>query len=200
MKLSTLSLGSLILVALCLRVLCSAQCNAPEVVKGAEKYNDLVCKGDASIKDGDQKKALGFFLATSEQTLLEFPNIQLYGRIAKIYARRGQFQEADLYLKYDNLSLLWLIGVVRCQALPSSEDEVLLQDGKLLQTNEATHMQNVLCGPIYDNNAYFGDRDATSFVPAAKLILRHDALRKEIDLMNAKQIANRRQNKGAIHE
>jgi hypothetical protein len=97
-----------------------------------------------------------------------------------------------LYLKYDDLSLLWLIGVVRCEAQPSSEGEVLLQDGKLLQSDEAKHMVNVLCGDVYDNNQYFGDRDAESFIPAAKAILRHAVIRKEIDHMRTKRPSNRK--------
>ncbi|MGD0294873.1 MAG: hypothetical protein ABSB30_13565 [Terracidiphilus sp.] len=191
-----MSKGSTIVVvaiaAFCLQVPCSAQCSAPEVVKGADEYNVMVCQASEASQKGDYKKALKLYLAASEQNpLFEFPNILVFGSIARTYARLGQFQEADLYLEYDNLSLLWLIGVVRCQALPSSDDEILLQDGKLLQSKEATHMQNVLCGEIYDNNQYFRDRDADSFIPAAKAILRHGAIHKEIDLLRRKQLSNR---------
>jgi hypothetical protein len=36
------------------------QCAPP--VKGADKYNDLVCKAFASSQNGDDKKALEFYL------------------------------------------------------------------------------------------------------------------------------------------
>ena len=195
MKLPRFSLGAALLAAAMLHGSVSAQCNAPEVVRGNEKYDELVCEGAAASRNGDHKKALGLFLAASKQTTLEFPNRLLFGRIAETYARLGQFREADLYLQYGNLSLLWQIGVIRCQAQPNTEDEVLSQDGTLLESDEAKHMANVLCGPIYDNNDYFGDRDAESFVPVAKDILRYDALRKEIDLLRIAQQSNQLQNK-----
>ncbi|MGB9407443.1 MAG: hypothetical protein WCA89_07900 [Terracidiphilus sp.] len=179
--------------ALVIQISCSAQCKAPEVVKGADEFNALICQASAASQSGDNSKALKLFLAASKQyPLQEFPNILVFGSIARTYARLGQFREADLYLKYDDLSLLWLIGVVRCQAQPSSGDEVLLQDGRLLQSDEAKHMVNVLCGDIFDQYEDFADRDAESFVFTAKAILRHSALRKEIDLMRAKQILNRK--------
>lgn len=48
-------------------------------------------------------------------------------------------------------------------------------------------MASVLCGEIYDNNAYFADVNIESFVPVAKAILRHSELRKEIDLMQSRK-------------
>lgn len=191
MKRFTYLLGSLLLAVPCMEMPCSAQCNAPEVVGGADKYDVLVCQGVAASRNGEDQKALGFFLAASQQPVLESPNILLFGRIAETYARLGQFREADLYLKYDDLSLLWLFGVVRCQVQSHSNDESLFQDGKPLKSDEAKHMANVLCGPIFDNDAYFGDRDAESFISAARAILRYDTLRKEIDLMRAKQLSKR---------
>ncbi|MGC1462777.1 MAG: hypothetical protein WA802_11280 [Terracidiphilus sp.] len=196
MNLSRFLLGVVLLAESLQYGSASAQCNAPEIVKGADKYNALVCDGNAAIKSGDRKKALGLFLAASKQTTLEFPNLLLFGRIEEVYARLGQFREADLYLQYDNLSLLWLIGVVRCQAQENTENEVLLQDGTLLRSYATTHMAEVLCGPIYDNNSYFGDRNAESFVSVAKAILRYDALRKEINDMRSMQQKNQGQDKG----
>ena len=195
MRPSRFSLVAALLAASLLQGSVSAQCNAPEVVKGNDKYDELVCEGDAASRSGDHKKALGLFLAASEQTTLEFPNLLLFGRIAETYAQLGQFREADLYLQYDNLSLMWQIGVVRCQTPPNAEAEVLLQDGTLLHSEAAIHMASVLCGPIYDNNDYFGDRDAESFVPVAKAILRYNTLRQEIHDMRGKQQTNQQQNK-----
>jgi hypothetical protein len=166
--------------------LLNAQCHAPEIVGGADKYNALICRGVNAEARGNEHEALENYLAASNMILLETPNVLLFGRIAKTYARLGQFKEADVYLEYDNLRLLWLIGVVRCQAQPSFDNEVLLQDGKLLQSAEATHMQSVMCGEILDNDAYFAERNAISFIPVAKAILRHGELRKEIDLMRSK--------------
>lgn len=166
---------------------CLGQCTAPEVVKGATKYNMLLCQGIAASQQADEQKALRFFLEASKEPVLESPNILVFGRIAETYARLGQFREADVYLKYDDLSLLWLIGVVRCRAQSNSNNEVLLQDGEPLTSPEAKHMVDVLCGPIFDDDSYFADRDAESFVPVAKAILRYSALRKEIDRMRTKQ-------------
>jgi len=151
-----------------------------------------VCQGAAASSHGEDEKALGFFLAASQQPVLESPNILLFGRIAETYARLGQFRKADLYLKYDDLSLLWVIGVVRCQVQSRPNGESLFQNGEPLKSEEATHMENVLCGPVFDNDAYFGDRDIESFIPAAKAILRYGAVRKEIGLMRAKQLSNKR--------
>jgi hypothetical protein len=181
------ALWTSLFTVLCSQVLVFGQCSAPEVVKGAEKYNVLVCQGASAAQSGDDRKALGYFLSASQQTLLEFPNIHLFARIAKTYARLSQFREADLYLSYDNISILWQLGIIRCQAQTAIDNEVLFQDGRLLQSNQATYMASRLCGPIYDNNAYFGDRDADSLIPTAKAILRHGALRKEIEGMRTRR-------------
>lgn len=187
MKRSFLLLNTALLTLLCLCDSTSAQCSAPELVKGADKYDELVCKAYAAARAGDDKTALELFLAAAQQPVLESPNMRLFGQIAKTYARLGRFHESDLYLKYDNLSLLWMIGVVRCQAKPNSQNESLFQDGQQLASDEAKHMADVLCGPVFDEFSYFRDRDADSFVPAARAILQHEAVRKEIDLMRRKQ-------------
>jgi hypothetical protein len=196
MKRPLLSLSGQLFVVLFLGSLAAAQCNAPELVKGADKYNELVCKASVAAQSGDDKKAIEFLLAASEQPVLELPNIRLFGQIAKTYARLGRFQESDAYLKYDDLALLWMIGIVRCQQAPDSKNETLVQDGKPLTSDEAKHMTAVLCGPVFDEYSYFRERDAKSFIPAAKAILRHEAARKEIDAIRRKQLANQK-GKGA---
>jgi hypothetical protein len=167
--------------------LCAAQCVAPETIQGSEIYNKLVCQGVAALSSQKQEEALHDFLLASQKTTLEFPNTLLFGRIAKIYASLGRFKEANEYLEYDNISLLWSMGVVRCRADSSADQEVLFQDGVLLKSTAASHMASVLCGEIYDNNAYFADVNIESFVPVAKAILRHSELRKEIDLMQSRK-------------
>jgi hypothetical protein len=167
--------------------LCGAQCTAPETIQGAEIYNKFVCQGVQALSSNNREEALRDFLAASQKTTLEFPNTLLFGRIAKVYASLGQFKEAYEYLEYDNISLLWSIGIVRCRAGSSEEQEILFQDGMLLKSPAATHMASVLCGEVYDNNAYFADRNIESFVPVAKAILRHSELRQEIDLMRTKE-------------
>jgi hypothetical protein len=172
----------------------SAQCSVPELVKGADRYNELVCKASKASRSGDDRKALELFLAASEQPVLESPNVRLFRPIAKTYAKLGRFHEADRYVNYDNLSILWMIGIVRCQVALNSPDESLFQDGKPLISDEAKHMAAVLCGPVFDDFSYFRDRDTESFIPAAKAILEYGALRKEIGLMRDKQLSNPRSN------
>lgn len=191
MKLLRFLLGGSLFAVLLSGIPCLAQCNAPEVVKGATKYNTLLCQGITASQKGEQQRALAFFLEASKQPIFESPNILMFGRIAETYARLGRFREADLYLKYDDLSLLWLIGIVRCQPQSNSDNEVLLQDGEPLNSPEAKHMVNVLCGEIFDDSFDFHDSDAKSFIPAAKAILRYSALRKEIDQLRAKQSSSK---------
>lgn len=167
--------------------LCGAQCTAPETIQGAEIYNKLVCQGVQALSSNNREEALCDFLAASQKTTLEFPNTLLFGRIAKVYASLGRFKEAYEYLEYDNISLLWSMGIVRCRPVSSGEQEILFQDGLLLKSTASTHMAGVLCGEVYDNNAYFADRNIESFVPVGKAILRHSELRKEIDLMRWKK-------------
>jgi hypothetical protein len=191
MKLLRFAFETALIAAILSGGLASAQCNAPELVKGADKYNELVCKGYAAARAGEDNKAIELLLAASEQPVLESPNIRLFGTIAKTYAKLGKFHQADLYLKYDNLSILWMIGIVRCQETPDSKDEILSQDGRQLVSNDAKHMVNVLCGPVFDDFSYFQDRDAESFIPAAKAILQYGVLQKEINLMRQKQLRDR---------
>ena len=188
--------GVIALLAVCAASLlgesASAQCSVPELVKGADRYNELVCNASKASRGGDDRKALALLLAASEQPVLESPNIRLFPKIAKTYAKLGRFHEADRYLKYDNLSVLWMIGIVRCQVALNSTDESLFQDGEPLTSDEAKHMAAVLCGPVFDEFSYFRDRDTESFIPAANAILQYGALRKEIGLMRDKQLSNRR--------
>lgn len=151
MKLFRRLLGSSLAVVLFLGIRCFAQCQAPEVLKGATKYNTLVCQGVAASQKGEYQKALGFFLKASKEPIFEFPNLLLFGRIAETYAHLLQFDDSDRYLEYDNLSLLGAIGIVRCQAQSNSDNENLFQDGELLKSAEAKHMVDVLCGEIFDD-------------------------------------------------
>jgi hypothetical protein len=161
----------------------SAQCSAPGLVKGADKYNELVCKAYKASRRGDDRKALELLVDASKQAVLESPNIRLFPNIAKTYAKLGLFHEADLYLKYDNLAVLWMIGIVRCQVASNLLDESLIQDGEPLGSDEAKHMAAVLCGPVFDEFSYFRNRDTETFIPAANAILEYGALRKEIGAM-----------------
>src|SRR5256885_15099047 len=77
----------------------STQCGVPELVKGADSYNDLVCKASKASHSRDDRKALELFLAASQQPVLESPNIRLFPEIAKTYAKLGRFHEAEQYLK-----------------------------------------------------------------------------------------------------
>jgi hypothetical protein len=180
------SLTSAALVALFLRSVATAQCSAPELVKGADKYNELVCKAAVAAQSGKDRMTLELLLSASKQPVLESPNIRLFGQIAETYARLGRFRESDLFLKYDDLSLLWMIGIIRCRETPGSKDESLVQDGKPLTSEEAKYMAGVLCGPVFDEFSYFRDRDAKSFIPAAEAILRYRSVRNEIDSLKEK--------------
>lgn len=169
-----------------------AQCRAPEVVRGADKFNDLVCRAFKASQSKDDEKALALLLAASQQPVLESPNIRLLRPIARTYGKLGRFSQSDLYLKYDNLSILWMIGIVRCKQASNSDEEALFQDGKALISDEAKHMAVVLCGPVFDELSYFQDRDTASFIPAAKAILEHASVREEIERMRHKQSSDRR--------
>ncbi|HEY2030397.1 MAG TPA: hypothetical protein VGH20_14425 [Myxococcales bacterium] len=164
----------------------AAQCDLPELVKGADTYNELVCKASAAAKGMNDKRALDFYLAALNEPVLESPNVWLFADIAKTYAKLGRFHEADVYMKYDNLSVLWMIGIIRCKK-PNSRAERLYQDGKLMLSEEATRMADVLCGPVFDEFSYFRDSDTTRFVPAARAILKHEAIRHEIAAIRSPQ-------------
>jgi hypothetical protein len=188
MKRLCLTVVCLVFVAIMFSGPASAQCSAPEIVKGASKYNADVCKAYAAAKSGNQRESLRFFLAASRENLFESPNVLLFGDIAEAYAKLGDFKNADKYLKYDAITVLWMIGIVRCQRISeSTDDEILLKDGKPLKSAEAKYMVNAVCGELYDDYSDFRDRSAESFVPAAKAILRYDAVRKKIDLMRGRQ-------------
>jgi hypothetical protein len=169
-----------------------AQCGSSELVKGADKYNELVCSASAAATKGEDQRALSLWLSASEQPVLESPNIRLFGQIARTYARLGRFPQADHYVQYDNLSILWMIGLVRCRVSSKSRSEELFQDGKALTSDDARHTAGVLCGPVFDEFSYFRDRDAQSFVPAANAILRHASLVKEIEGMRHMQASDQR--------
>jgi hypothetical protein len=179
----TMSLGFLLLGGPA-----SAQCREPELVKDADSYNALVCNAATASQRGDNKKALGLYLAASKEATFESPNALLFGDIALTYAKLGKFADADKYLEYDNITVLWAIGIVRCEESQSGFEDRLLKDGREMKSEAARRMAEVLCGPIFDNVFDFSTSDAGSLVPAAKLILRHDAIRKEIEQLRRKHL------------
>jgi len=182
------SFALVIMTAICTVASCSAQCSVPEVVEYPAPYNGLVCDADAATKRGDNKLALDLLLKAAKTPLLEAPNVLLFGRIALAYAKLSLFKEADQYLRYDELTLFWRIGIVRCETIEHSDDEVLYRDGHLLNSDDATHMANELCGDAYRDLFDFQNDGIESFIPVAKAILRHDTIRQEIALMRAKQL------------
>jgi hypothetical protein len=186
-KAGVVSFATILLICCCCAARVSAQCNAPEVVRGADAYNALVCKGYRAMDVKNYQDALKFFLSASKGIVAESPNMLLFARIAYVYAKLGRFGEADEYLRYDNLALLWAIGVVRCKGGPGTEDDTLHQDGVPLSSSASEHMADVLCGGMLDNMLNLQGRDAASFVPAAELILRHTETRREIDKLRPKK-------------
>lgn len=184
-KAGVVSFATILLICCCCAATVSAQCSAPEVVRGADAYNALVCKGYRAMDARDYQGALKFFLSASKESVLESPNMRLFARIAYVYAKLGRFSDADEYLRYDNLALLWAIGVVRCEGNPGSE--VLRQDAVPLSTTESKHMADVLCGGMLDDMLNLPGRDAASFVPAAEMILRHTEIRKEIEKLRPRK-------------
>ena len=158
-----------------------AQCDAVQLIHGADKYNKQVCDAYKASASGQDQKALTLFLAASREPLFELPNSHLFAPIAREYARLGDFNKAKTYLEYDNLALLWEIGIVSC----SEDQKNLLKGGLNLNTTEANYMTRVVCGAALDDYTYFGNRNAEDFVATANAILRHAALRKEIEKLKA---------------
>ncbi len=176
-----------IISAFCGAIQCSAQCRVPETIEYPAPYNGLVCEADAASRRGDDKLALDLLLRAAKTPLLEAPNVLLYGRIAQAYANLGQFKDADKYLRYDELSLLWRIGIVRCQTIEHTDNEGLFQDGRALDSEDSKHMANELCGEAYSDLFDFRNGRIEDFLPAAKAILRHEATKQEIEVLRAKK-------------
>ncbi len=160
----------------------AAQCDSPDLVHGADKYNALVCKAEAAAQNHDEKKALSILLLAEEESPLpDFPNLFLFDRVALSNARLGNFDMAELNLAYADISLLWMKGIARCRKIPSSDDEILVQDDAPLHSENARYMANVLCGDAYDkaheeNLATAGNSQLT-----ARMALRHAEIKNEID-------------------
>jgi hypothetical protein len=169
----------------------AAQCDAPGIVKGADKYDDLVCKAWAASQNRQEQKALDLYLSASRESIFESPNVLLFGDIALSYAKLKQFQQADQYVEYIDIVILWMIGIVRCDGTPDLRQERLLKDGKPMKSESAKHMVDVLCGPLFDEYSDFHDRDVVSFVPAARAILRHEEIRKQIAAIRRQQNMDR---------
>ncbi|HLW81237.1 MAG TPA: hypothetical protein VKS20_04270 [Candidatus Acidoferrales bacterium] len=176
MRVRLLFAGCLISAALLPLQAAMAQCKATELVRGAGKYNKLVCDAYAQRSAKHFQQALSLFLTASREPLFEVPNIQLLAPIAETYADLGQFREAERYLQYDNLALLWELGIAGCD----QGDSELTQGGKSLTSDEAKHVANLVCGAAFENFTEFGNRTIEDLIPVANAMLRHDAIRREI--------------------
>jgi hypothetical protein len=181
MKSSPILLFTLLLALVAASQGIYAQCDSPELIKGAEKYNALVCKAEVASSSHDEKLAQSILLlAENESPVEKFPNVFLFDRIALSNARLGQFDLAALNLDYENISILWMMGIVRCKKIPNSDDEILFREGEPFHSENARYMANTLCGDIYDNNQNYLSAKASDYGRAAKMILRHMEIEKEI--------------------
>jgi hypothetical protein len=158
-----------------------AQCDAPELIKGADKYNALVCRAEAASQNHDEKLARSILLLAEDETpVQDFPNVFLFDRVALSNARFGQFDLAELNIEYSNISILWMEGVIRCKKIPDSDDELLFREGEPLHSENARFMASVLCGDIYDKNQNFPLVKTSDLERVANMKLRHIEIEKEI--------------------
>lgn len=164
------------------------QCKEAETVSGATKYNVLLCDGIRLAKLGRHAAAVNQFVAASRVPLEESPNILLFPRLATEYATLGKTREAKRYLEYDELSVLWMLGEVRCSPRSSEqyEQETLVRNGSRVVSDEADEMSKVLCGEIFDDYNDTRNLAVRGFVPAAKSVLRHEQARLVVERLTAR--------------
>lgn len=153
-----------------------AQCNATEIVHGAEKYNKLVCDGYAARSAKQYQRALDIFLSASKQPLFEVPNIQLLAPIAETYVDLDRTEEAERFLRYDNLALLWELGIVSC----NQENSGLTQGGVALTSETAKYVTNLVCGAAFDDFTNFTNVKVDDLIPVANAMLRYKGIQERI--------------------
>lgn len=181
MKSSPILFFPIFLLLLSVSAEAAAQCDSPDGIQGAEKYNALVCKAEAASQARDEKKALSIYLlAEDESPVANYPNVFLYDRVALSNARLGDFDLADLNLEYATIALQWMHGMVRCEKIPSSDDEILFREDHPLHSANARFMANVLCGDAYDKSHDENVARAGNGELAARMALRHSEIEKEV--------------------
>jgi hypothetical protein len=173
-------------------VRCYSQCNIPEITEYPAPYNKVVCEANIASQHGDYAKALDLLLSASKTQLLEAPNVLLYNRIAATYIQLGQYQNADLYLRYDSIALLWRMGIIRCNAIGNDNTAVLLKEGHLLNGEDASFMASVLCGDAFSDLFDFNNEDIESYYPLAKAIIRHHKTQVQLQHMKSKIVGGKK--------
>lgn len=153
-----------------------AQCSATETIHGAKKYNKLVCNAYAAMSAKQYDEALNLFISASKQPLFEVPNIQILAPIAETYLDLGQSEQAERFLHYDNLALLWELGIVSC----NQENSGLMEGGVPLTSEPAKYVTTLVCGTAFDNFTNFNNVRVDDLIPIASAMLRYEAIQKKI--------------------
>jgi len=141
-------------------------CDVPELSREYPQYDTLVCEGVTAMATGEFQAAINYFERAMDVRFHEYPNFQLFSRLALAYWRAGHVETALTTLEKARLSLNLLIGVYTC--LETDQGFQFLDDrGVEINRPEAVEVKRRMCDAIAID--YYGT-SLYSIVRHAKLV------------------------------
>ncbi|MBT8420671.1 MAG: hypothetical protein KJO08_07405 [Gammaproteobacteria bacterium] len=149
-------------------------CDAPELVEGNAKYNQLVCNGVGFMTRNRYAEAAKTFEMAMEVPLFEMPNFELFPRLALAHFMAGNREKAMENLKKAELSLSVLTGILHCLETEQGLF-VVRENGERI---DDFGISRKMCGAAYD---YFYRRFSLEQVlQEAELVKRYFDIKNRI--------------------
>jgi tetratricopeptide (TPR) repeat protein len=153
------------------------RCEAVELVEGNPRYNRLVCKGMEQVKQKRYAEAVKSFETAIEERLFEYPNIELYPRLALTHFHTGNRNKAQENLAKAELSLSVLIGAIRCEETAKGF-RLIKRDESAVSSPYQMEISKKMCGAAFES--LYTQRTFETTLHDAKLINVYYQARKEI--------------------
>lgn len=117
--------------------------------KSHKEYVNLLCEGRRALNSSEYNRAIEVYDKASKITLFEFPNFQVYPKLACAHCKNGDSNRGLKLLEDFDAMLKIYAGEVRC----------VDKDGTM-NPNVPKGVKNVMCGEIY--YSYYENHNAKS--------------------------------------
>ena len=153
-------------------------CDVPELVSHHPEYNGLVCAGMAYLDGKDFANAAQFFEKALAIKIHEWPNFELFPKLAWAHFKAGNPEKAKVNLLKAELALSVLVGIAKCR---ETATDILLVDrhGNQVTGAYAEDIRNRMCAVIHDS--YYGHSNLEQVLADSERIRRYFEIRDRIE-------------------
>lgn len=156
----------------------ASACHALELSQSNQTYNKLVCAGVSAMNKNDYKGAATYFEQATNLKLFEFPNFELFPRLALAYFKAGERTKAEANLQKARLSLNVLVGIVKCRENESGF-YLVGSDNVPISSRYSLEIAKRMCGAAYSD--LYKVASLEDFLGKAKLLKYYFSISRQIE-------------------